>query len=213
MLKDLADQNAGLRRDIDALKQGQQVLESKANQPPPKQLSPDEVAAVVGKEIDKRKDPRFQLLGVNIGADQNGDVTFTGKGRFFAPFGEHFALQAQAEYMYFRGQKEGQFDLGLVDRIGRFQAGLFSSFKHVTLSGNQSGGTLGQASVTLDYLFKWGRVGLFGTKGFLDNALINRANVVSDTGLVLNSVFAERYLKVIDQAGASGTFGLWGNNY
>src|SRR6266851_1919195 len=33
MLKDLADQNAGLRRDIDALKQGQQVLESKANQP------------------------------------------------------------------------------------------------------------------------------------------------------------------------------------
>lgn len=212
MLKDLGDQNAALRHEIDGLKQAQQVLESKANQPMPKPPSSSEVATAVADEMEKRN-PRFQLLGVNVGADQNGDVTFTGKGRFFAPFGKHFALQAQGEYLYFKSQKEGQIDFGLVDRMGRFQAGLFSSFKHVTLAGNQTGGTLGQASLTLDYIFKWGKVGLFGTKGFMDYALINRANAVGANGLVLNSVFNERYLKTIDQAGVSGSLGLWGNNY
>jgi hypothetical protein len=213
LLQNLADQNAALRRDLDALKQAQQVLESKANQPPPKSLSPEEVAGVVGKELDKRKEPRFQLLGANIGMDQNGDVTFTGRGRFFGVFAEHYAFQAQGEYLYFKGQKEGQFDLGLVDRIGRFQAGLFGSFKHVTLSGNQNGGTLGQGSITLDYLFKWGKVGLFGTKGFMDNVLINTSPTVLANGMTTFDVLNERFLKIIDQAGVSATVGLWGNNY
>src|SRR5262249_22991320 len=132
------------------------------------------------------------------------------------PFGETYALQVQGEYLYFKGQKEGQLDIGLVDRIGRFQAGLFSSFKHVTLSGNQTGGTLGQAAVTLDYLFKWGKVGLFGTYAFMDNALINSQAAVfqGPTGpFVSPDVLEQRYLKVINQAGASFSAGLWGNNY
>ena len=213
MLKDLTDQNAALRREIEGLKQNQQVLESKVNQPPPKIPTAQEVATAAAREIDKKKDPRFQLLGVNIGSDQNGDVTFSGKGRFFAPFGPNFAVQAQGEYLYFKGQREGQFDLGLVDRIGRFQAGLFSSFKHVTLAGNQSGGTLGQAALTLDYIFRFGKLGLFGTKGFMDNALINRANDISASGALLRNVILERYLKIVDQAGVSTTFGLFGNSY
>ena len=57
--------------------------------------------------------------------------------------------------MYFNGQREGQFDVGLVDRIGRLQAGLFASFKHVSLDGNQSGGTLGQGALAVDYF--WAR--------------------------------------------------------
>src|SRR5579864_429569 len=36
MLKDLADQNAALRRDLDGLRQNQQAMESKVNQPQPK---------------------------------------------------------------------------------------------------------------------------------------------------------------------------------
>ena len=79
------------------------------------------------REIDKNKKPLFQVLNANIGADGNGNLTFTGKGRFFAPFGRSFAFQAQGEYLYFRGQKEGQFDFGLIDRISRFQAGLFDA--------------------------------------------------------------------------------------
>ena len=40
----------------------------------------------------------------------------------------------------------------------------------MNLRGNESGGTLGQAALTLDYIFPLGRVGVFGTKAFLDNA-------------------------------------------
>lgn len=208
LLKDLADQNAAMRKQIDDLKNNQQVLESKVNQPPPPRPEGPMPTPV------KPGDPRFQLLGVNIGATDDGSVTFTGKGRFFGPFGDHYAFQAQGEYIYTKAAKEGQLDFGLVDRINRFQAGLFASFKTVSLQGNASSGTLGQASLTMDYIFKWGKVGVFGTKGFLNNAVINRANGVNQvTGALLNDVIFERYLRVVDQAGLSATVGLWGNNY
>src|SRR5579871_5130066 len=102
MLKDLADQNAALRREVDGLKQAQQVLESKANQPQPKPPTADEVAQAVTKDLDKNKQPKFQLLGVNVGMDQSGDVTANARGRYFSPFADHFAFQAQAEYQYFK---------------------------------------------------------------------------------------------------------------
>ncbi len=209
MLKDMADQNAGLQRDIAALKQNQEVIESKVNQPPPHVPTAEEVAA----EVNKGKKPMFQVLNANVGADGNGNVTFTGKGRFFAPFGSTYAFQAQGEYLYFRGQKEGQFDFGLIDRINRFQAGLFASFKNVSLAGNQNSGTLGQASLTMDYLFKWGKVGIFGTKGFLDSAQINSQQAVLANGFVTPDLIVQRYLRIVDQVGLSTSLGLWGNNY
>src|SRR5579863_8547368 len=94
MLKDLGDQNAALRKQVadlkaaqDAMKQGQQVLESKVNQPV-KVPTAEEIATAV----DAKKDPRFQLLSMNVGADNTGNTTFTGKGRYFAPFGPNFAF-------------------------------------------------------------------------------------------------------------------------
>jgi hypothetical protein len=231
MLRDLADQNAALRQSLadlqkaqQGLQQGQQALESRVNQAGQSAQaaqnaaaafpSADAIAKAAADEVDKRKDPKYQTLGVNVGSDDLGNVTFTGKGRFFAPMGQRFAFQAQAEYLYFHGAREGQFDVGLVDRLGRrVQAGLFASFKHVTLSGNQSGGTLGQGAFTLDYIFKYGRVGIFGTKGFLDDATINRANAFSPDGVFLRNVILERYLHIVDQAGASGTIGLIKNVY
>ena len=216
MLRDMADQNAGLRREVDGLKQQQAALESKINGAP-KPLTEQQTAAVVDKEIVKNRDPRFSLMGVNVGADSYGHATFSGKARYFAPFKEHFAIQAQGEYYYWRESKEGQFDLGLVDRVNpHFQMGLFSSFKHVTLRGNQEGGTLGQAALTMDYLFKYGRIGVFGTKAFLDNALIDTRNAVlqGPNGMfVAPNLFIERYLQVVDQVGASTSLGLWRNNY
>jgi OmpA family protein/K319-like protein len=214
LLQNLANQNADLKKQLDDLKNQQQVLESRVNQPPPRVPTTGEVATAVAEELNKNKEPRFQLLGTNVGADQDGNITFTGRGRFFAPFADHFAFQAQGEYLYSRGQKEGQFDFGLVDRLGRrFQAGLFSSFKHITLAGNQTGGTLGQAAITLDYIFKWGRIGAFGTKGFLDNSLINSAPLTLADGTIRGNVLIQRYLKLVDQAGASATLGLFGKNY
>ncbi len=212
-LKDLADQNAALQRQIDALKQGQQVLESKANQPTPAGLTPDQVETAVAKELDKRVQPKFQLLGVNVGEDSNEHVTASAKGRFFGPFGEHYAFQAQGEYLYYKDQKEGQVDMGLVDRMGRFQAGVFGSFKHVALSGNQNGGSLGQASITLDYIFKHGKVGAYGTYAFLNSAMINSVAAVLPNGVVSPDLLNERFLRALNTAGASFTLGLWGNNY
>ena len=217
MLKDLADQNAALRKEVDGLRQNQQSLEARLNQPAPQGPRPpsaSEVADEVQRKLDAEKTPKFQMLGANIGADGNGDVTFTGKGRFFDTLGTRFGFQAQGEYYYTHGQREGQVDFGLVDRLGtRVQAGLFASFKHVTLAGNQNGGTLGQGALAVDYIFSRGRVGIFGTKGFLDNALINRANGTDLNGVFQRNVILESYLKVVDQAGVSATVGLWGKNY
>jgi hypothetical protein len=209
LLKDLADQNAQLKKDLDALKNQQAVLESKVNQPPP--AAPAAPAPPVAKSKEGEK---FQLLGINVGADQDGHVSASGRGRFFGVFGEHFAVQAQGEYMYTRGDKEGQFDIGLVDRImPHLQAGLFASFKNVSLEGN-SPGTLGQAALTVDYIFKWGKLGVFGTKGFMDNRQIYYAAYVNPTtGYVSSDLFTERILKIVDQAGLSGTVGLVGNTY
>jgi hypothetical protein len=207
LLKDLADQNAQLKKDLADLKNNQAVLESKVNQPPPTPVSMPAPPPV------KKEDNRFQLMGVNVGGDSTQHVTFTGKARFFQVFDGHYALQAQGEYMYTHGDKEGQFDVGLVDRIGRMQMGLFASFKSVSLAGN-SPGTLGQAAFTADYIFKWGKLGVFGTKGFMDNRMIyNQAAVNPLTGYVSSDLFLQRYLRIVDQAGVSGTVGLWGNNY
>ncbi len=217
MLMDLADQNKKLADEVARLRANQDTLAGRVNQPPPPPAAApptsEEVAKAVTDAIDKKTPPKFQLLGMNVGADSNGDVTFTGKGRYFAPFGNNYAFQSEGEYFYNKGQREGQFDMGLVDRIGRFQAGLFSSFKHVNLTGDQTGGTLGEGAVTLEYLFKWGKVGVFGTKAFLDDALVNSVNVVTPAGAIMNNLFTETYLRVVDQAGLSGTFPLFGKNY
>ncbi len=220
MLKDLGDQNADLRKQLadlkaaqDAMKQGQQVLESKVNEAP-KPPTANEVAAEVTKEIDAKKDPRFQMLSMNVGADDTGNTTFSGKGRYFAPFGPNFAFEAQAEYLYFHTQQEGQFDFGLVDRMGRIQTGLFGSLKHVDIAGYQNGGNLGQAALNVDYIFGRGKVGLFGTKGFWNSGIVNSVNATDPvSGALLNHLFLDTYLKVVDQAGVNGTIGLWKNNY
>ena len=179
-----------------------------ANKPP----SASEVAKATLDEHERRY-PKFQILAANIGSTNNVDVTFTGKGRYFAPFGNHYAWQGEGEYYYARGRREGQGDFGLVDRINRFQAGMFASFKHVNMTGDQTGGTLGQASINLDYLFKWGKIGGYGTKAFMDDAIVNRVNALSAAGGILNNIYLERYLRVVDQVGANVTGPTFGKNY
>ncbi len=217
MLKDLGDQNADLRKQLDALRQAQQVLESKVNQPttpPPAPPTAAEVGNEVAKALEAKKEPLFSLLGVSVGMDDTGNTTFQGKGRFFAPMGEHFAFQADAEYLYFKTDREGQFDAGIVNREGHIQMGLFASMKYADLTQYQNGGTLGQGAFTLDYVFKRGMIGFFGTKGFKNTALVNSVNATDPvTGALLNHLFINSYLSMVDQAGVSTTLALWGNNY
>ncbi len=210
MLKDLK----GMQADVEALKKAQSDLKQQvAGLPKPPPPGPDRAEitditrATATEAIEKAHIKRFSLLGVNVGADAEGKLTFTGKGRYFAPFKEGFAIQSEGEYMHTRGRDEGQFDFGLVDRFHRrAQAGLFSSFKHVNLSEMQQGGTLGQASFTLDYIFNRGRLGVFGTKGFLNDAVVNHR-------AISRNIYEESYLRTIDQVGVSTTVGLYNNIY
>jgi len=170
----------------------------------------EEVASSTSRALDeafsKHASPKWSILGANAGMDNNGALTFTGKGRYFAPIGKSSAIQSEAEYMYFRDRQEGQFDAGLVQRFSNVQMGLFSSFKHANFSEFRSGGTLGQGSIAVDYIFSRGRAGLFGTKAFLNNAVVNRAPISPN-------VFLETYMRAVDQLGFSTTVAVAGDSY
>jgi len=221
MLKDLAAQNANLKQQVADLQQKQSDLENQVKGAP-KPPTADQTAGAVAKTIEEHKDKRFSLLGVNVGGDTyDKDFAFNIRGRYFAPFDQHYAFEAQGEYDYYSAWREGELDFGLVNRLDAFQMGAFASFKNVDLAGAQNSGTLGQAALTADYVFSAGKVGLFATKSFLDNPLVNSSNYVFTTtdsfGNTINrtapNVFVEEYLHVVDQAGVSATVALWGKNY
>ncbi|NWF85224.1 MAG: OmpA family protein [Bryobacteraceae bacterium] len=207
----IAADNARLRSDLDAIKGGQQQLaraaaESQPHPPAPRAATPEEVRKTITETLDSQRDPRFAILGLNAGVDNDGKLTFTGRGRYFAHFKDSFAIQAQGEYLHFNERKEGQFDLGLVSRFARRgQAGAFTSFKHIGLYGMDSGATLGQFAGTLDYIFSRGRVGFFGTKGFLNNQVMK-------TRFISRNIYEQTYASIVDQAGASTAISIFGNS-
>jgi len=209
-LRALRAEHERLRQEVDTLRAAQgglkKEVEAIPRQPAPTQQEIAKVAEEAAQKVVAQQPSRFSLLGLNVGSDDAGKITFTGKGRFFAPFKENFAIQAEAEYLGFRGRQEGQFDIGIVNRYKSFQLGLFSSFKRVSLSEYQHGGTLGQASLTADYLFSRGRVGAYGSKGFMNKALIHTVRL--GPNLIENV-----YLRTVDQVGGSTTLALWGRNW
>jgi flagellar motor protein MotB len=150
--------------------------------------------------------PRFSLLGLNVGADSNRDATFTGSGRFFAPFHKSgaysAAAQIQGEYMYFTDRREAQGDIGLVNRYKDFQLGGFASFRNIWMKNMLSTGTLGQASFLADYLFGPGKLGIYGSKTFLNDAVINRVSLGTGTAQ------RETYLHAVDALGVNGAMAL-----
>jgi hypothetical protein len=235
MLKKMTGENDELRKELGDLRKAHDALDQYVKAQP-KPLTSAETSQIVdtrtAEQIEKARMPRFSILGLNAGSDGSGNLTFTGRGRLFLPFKEQFAVQMQGEYMYWRDRQEGQADIGLVNRFAnRAQAGFFASFKSVNFSrqvhgqniftdrpvgsplptqfspGDATGnGVLGQASFVLDYLFSRGRIGVFGSKGFLNDAVLNRIAIAPN-------VFTEYYLRTIDQAGVSTTVGLFGNTY
>ncbi len=233
-LKELKAENDKLKQDVASLQQAQAGVQKQVAELP---RAPDKAEfqkmmdSTAAKAIEQNRRSRFALLGLNIGPALNdsfrpgwdrdiktaskGNVTVTGKGRFFAPFGkdEEHAVQAEGEYMYFPDRQEGQIDLGLVNRWSNLQLGLFNSMKYIQISSLGGGGTLGQGAVTLDYLFKYGRIGLFGTKGYLSQRTIARTPVQLIPGLTTFNIFDETYLRIVDQIGGSTTVGLWKDAY
>lgn len=202
LLKDLKDENDRLKEDIAELQQKHGDLKQDVGALP-KPPSKEEVAQAVQDSMPKPK--RFSVLNFNVGPDtEDGNVTFTGKGRVFLPFAGNHALQAEGEFLHFFGRDEGQVDVGLVNRFGNVQFGGFASFKSVKLDQFQSAGSLGQAAFTLDYVFNRGRVGFFGTKRFHDGSVVNSVALGPN-------VIEETYLRVIEQVGFSTAFSVWGD--
>ncbi len=205
LLGGLKAENDRLRADVDALKGNiatpSQVEEVARNIP-----TTTEIADEVDKRIPKIGD-KYTTVNANMGpSDPSGNISGTVSARTFVPFGGRHAVQVQGEYLHYFGRDEGQFDAGLVSRFGDVQLGGFSSFKHVKFDEYQSGGTIGQGAFTLDYIFNRGRVGFFGTKALLDNAIVNVARLRP-------SLLEETYLSVVDQVGFSTAVAAWGDSW
>ena len=209
-LRQLKDDHRKILDELAALKRagtGPAPAPAPAPAPGPSSAQLSQLAESAAKkavEDMKASSPKFSLLGLNVGPDGSGDVTMTGRARYFAPFGTRSAVQAQGEYMYYRDRREGQFDAGLVNRWKDIQLGGFASFKNVWMKGMDNTGTLGQASFTADYLFGQGKVGLFGVKTFLNDAVIKT--------VAQRNLLTETYLHAVDQLGASGTVALGKSN-
>lgn len=139
----------------------------------------------------------FSLVGLSLGVDQDGDATFAGRGRFFVPFGGRSAFQVDGTYDWYQGRREGQLDFGLVSRVRRVQAAVFTSVRYVKLDRFDASGSLSQFGASFDYVFGRGRVGVFGTAGLKDADGLGRVRL-------RGHVFEERELRLVDQFGASG---------
>jgi hypothetical protein len=222
-LKNMQGENDKLRGELADLRNQHNMLRDQVAALPKPLTGPETTniarteatnAANAALEEAQRRNKKFSIVGINIGPTfgpdrfVSGDFTINGSGRFFSPFGGEgtHAVQAQGEYMYYPGRQEGQFDIGLVNRWGRLQAGGFGSFKALSLKEFQNAGALAQGAFLVDYIFKRGRIGAFATKGFKNIA------VLSTTNLGPNS-FLQNYARVVDQYGANALVGTWGNAY
>ena len=211
MLRALRDDNDKLKQEVADLKNNQRgmrddvdkIAATPAPPAPPVQTAPAPDRA----ESDRSPSNQFSSINFNVGPGvPGGNAAFSGKGRYFVPFANRHAFQAEGEFYHQFGRDEGQVDFGLVNRFGNVQAGLFSSFKLVKFDEFERTGSLGQAAFTLDYVFKRGRVGFFGTKKILDGAVVNEA-------LISRHVLEQTYLRVVDQAGVSTAVGAWGDSW
>ncbi|HJT86341.1 MAG TPA: OmpA family protein, partial [Bryobacteraceae bacterium] len=218
-LKNLQGENDQLRGEIADLRNQQNTLRDQVNGLP-KPLTSEQAqniahteaqaAATTAVDEAQRRNKKFSNIGIDIGPvygpTRGEDYTVSGHAQFFSPFGGDgtHAVQAQGEYLYYPGQQEGQFDIGLVNRWGHLQAGGFGSFKYLSFNQYQNGGVLGQAAFLADYLFSRGRVGGFATKGFRNIAVLNSAPLGP-------GAFLQTYARVVDQYGVNALVGVWGN--
>lgn len=203
-LNDLRNQHNALRDQVAAL---------------PKPLSSQETQNIAHTEaigaVDEaqRRNKKFSIVGVNVGpafgpARNGSDFTASGRAQFFSPFGGdgHSAVQAQGEFLYYPDRKEGQFDIGLVNRWKNLQIGGFGSFKYLEMKEFQNGGTLGQADFLVDYVFGRGRIGGFITRGFKNYAILNSVTLAP-------GAYLQTFARVVNQQGIDFLVGTWGNAF
>ena len=218
-LKGMQGENDRLKSELADQRNQLNALKDQLNGMP-KPLTEPQAQAMIAKAEDnaeektKERNKGMSNVGINVGpAFGNGrptdsHIAASAHGMFFTPFGrdQNYAVQAQGQYNYMPGFQEGQFDLGLIDRVGHVQAGAFSSFKYINFGQYQQGTVVGQASFLADYLFAGGKVGLYGTEAFKNVGVLN--SVVLAPGAFLQTI-----ARVDNQFGFAATVGAWGQAY
>jgi hypothetical protein len=148
-------------------------------------------------------------VGPTFGTGRTGDYTFNGSGHVVASFGPQrtFAIQAQGEYMYYPGRREGQLDTALLYRRHKLQFGVGTSFKDADLRGEATPGTLSHATFSLDVLLPKVRFGIFDAKGLHEIDVVTLSEVVGAATSAGQPIVAhERLLHTIDQFGGRVQF-------
>jgi outer membrane protein OmpA-like peptidoglycan-associated protein len=217
-LKNLQGENDKLRAELNDQRNQLNALKDQVNGLP-KPLTKGETTDIAHTEaigaVDEagRRNKKYSTIAVtmnrSLGGGETGDLTVSGRGSFFSPFGGDGvrAVQAQGEYMYTPGRQEGQFDIGLVNRFNKnIQAGAFGSFKYINFKPYQTGGSLAQGAFLLDYIFSTGRIGAYVTAGFKNTAVLNRIQIGPQS-------FMETYAQIANQVGASFLVGTWKTAY
>jgi OmpA family len=217
-LKNLQGENDKLQGQLNDLRNQHNALRDQVAGLPKPLTKPEteEIAhteAIGAVDEAQRRNKKFSVVGINIGpafgpGRQGSDFTFSGRAQYFSPFGGegHSAVQAQGEFLYYPDRKEGQFDIGLVNRWKNIQAGGFASFKWLEMKQYQSGGALGQADFLIDYVFKRGRIGGFVTRGFKNYAILNSITLAP-------GAYLQTFARVVNQQGVSFLVGTWGNAF
>jgi hypothetical protein len=148
--------------------------------------------------------PTFAALslaaGPTFGDTATGDWTFAGQGHVLVPFGQAdtSGVEARGEFLEYDGRREGQIDVGLLQRWRHVQGGAFVDVKSAEVGSAASGGTLGQAAFTLDVFRSTYRINAFVTRGFHDAAQLGQT---------------PSFLRIVDQAGAGAQVRLLPRTY
>jgi hypothetical protein len=227
-LKGLQGENDRLKTELADLRNQQNALKDLVNGTPKgvtesqaqgivREAEPGIAEATAKKveENERANNHKFSNVGINIGpafgsgrANSNDHLTASATGQFFSPFGadQKYAVQAQGEFLYVPGVQEGQFDLGLVERIGAFQAGAFTSIKYLNFSQYQRGSVIAQADFLADYLFSGGKVGVYATEGYKNYGVLNSVELAP-------GAYMQTFARVVNQFGFDATVGAWGKAY
>ena len=217
MLRDMADQNAGLA-------QGTGQPEAAAGGAP----EPDQRRSEAAHRSSRpprwwtQKIARIAIRASRCSVSTSArtamkHVTFSGRARYFAPF-QGALRDSGARRVLLLPASSGKassisawLTVSATSRPACSRASSTSILRQY-----QNGGTLGQAALTLDYIFRLGRVGVFGTKGFLDNSCsisTQRGDherpdrrIVCRCGSrnmrsCSRTCYLEKYLRVVDQVG------------
>lgn len=163
------------------------------------------------------RNQKYSLIGFDAGPTFMSGRTGNYSGDVFAkgliPFGNGqtpdqngtHGIQLDGTWDYFHprsglrdGVSDGIFDIGLVNRFDHFQVGTFAQFDYTNFSLYHGGGLLGAGILTLDFVMPGGRIGVFGGKGFREEA---------NLGTIATTVTAANplaYIRYEDQVGVQG---------